>query len=113
MNSPIEIICSKHGIDKNIKNIIKSFIRNEVAYKALKEYFSYLYYKKELYQDFSYTQYVKPNCRCFRYWNSRVNRHLLKECNECYKFEYTYIYTPNDFIECIEDNSQFRKIYYD
>ena len=113
MNSPIELICSKHDIDKNIQNIIQSFIKNDIAYNALKEYFSYLYYKKELYQDFSYIQYVVPNCRCFRYWNSIANRYKTKECDECFKFEYTYIYTPNDFIECIEDNSQFEKIYYD
>ena len=35
-----------------------------------------------------------------------------RDCDECFKFESTMIYMPENFQICIWDNNQFQKIYY-
>ena len=72
MNNPLSIIGGNLPIE--IKYNIQSYLINETVYKILQEYFNYLCYKKELYEDFCYIQYVKPNCKCYSYYNSRANR---------------------------------------
>lgn len=84
---------------------IRSYMKNEAAEQALKEYFQYLRHKRELYRDFAYEQYVAPHCRCHRMARGR-------ECRECYLYEYTNHYEPNDFIVCIQNNAQCYKIMY-
>jgi hypothetical protein len=84
---------------------IRSYMKNEAAEQALKEYFQYLRHKRELYRDFAYEQYVAPHCECHRMRRGR-------ECRECYLYEYTNHYEPNDFIVCIRNNAQCHKIMY-
>ena len=98
------------NLSDEIKYKIQSYLINEASYKALQEYFNYLFYKKELYQDFCYLQYVRPNCKCYTYYNSNAHRLKTRECYHCEKFEYSHKYIPNDFVECILDNNQFLKI---
>ena len=108
MNNPLSIISG--NLPNEIRYNIQSYLINETAYKILQEYFDYLIYKKNLYEDFCYTQYIKPNCYCSRYFNSRANRWKTRDCHYCYDLEYSYKYKPIDFIECIKNNNQFEKI---
>lgn len=108
MINPISIIGGK--LPDEIKYNIQSYLINETAYKILQEYFSYLTYKKNLYEDFCYAQYIKPNCYCCRYFNSRASRWKIRDCHYCDEFEYSYKYKPIDFIECIINNNQYSKI---
>jgi hypothetical protein len=107
MSSPVLII--QEAIPSKLPNeilyIISSFLRNDLAYQAIKEYFNYLLQKKETYEDFVYNNYIMPNCYCHRV---RRNR----DCGYCHEFYYTYKYTPNDWKCCINDNPQFVKICY-
>ncbi len=93
-----------------IKYNIQSYLVNECLYKALQEYFQYLIYKKELYENFCYEQYVIPNCRCYTYYNSNAQRLKMRDCYYCDELEYGNKYKPNDFMECIKNNNQFKKI---
>jgi hypothetical protein len=108
MNSPLILI--QHKLPYEIINIIQSYLINNFAYRAVKEYYTYLYYKKDLYEDFAYNQYILPNCRCHRYYNSRAGRWKEHECYGCLSFEYGYVYMPLDYRICIYDNPQFNKI---
>lgn len=66
---------------------------------------------KELYQDFSYTQYILPICTIkFTNYNSNSQRWKTIDCHYCVQFEYCNKYIPNDFIQCIQDNPQYQKI---
>ena len=110
MNSPLVLF--ENTLPQDLLNIIQSYLINDFAYKVLNEYFDYLYYKKELYEDFVYYQYVKPNCKCIRYFNSIAQRWKTRDCYNCDIFEYTYKYMPLDFRMCIHDNYQYQKIRY-
>ena len=86
---------------------------NPIAYVAIREYYNSLFKKKELYEEFVWANYVYPNCACNNCPdNGRHKIYKRKDCNECFKFESTFIYTPNDFVECITDNPQYQKIMY-
>jgi hypothetical protein len=110
MNSPLIIFIDI--LPREIISIIQLYLTNDFAVNALKEYYSYLYYKKELYEDFVYQQYVAPNCSCRRYYNQRAERWKTRECSECFKYDSTIVYMPCDFKLCIWDNPQFRRIQY-
>lgn len=86
---------------------------NTIAYAAIREYYNYLFKKKELYEDFVWANYVYPKCVCNNCPdNGRHKIYKRKDCDECFKFESTFIYTPTDFVECITDNPQYQKIMY-
>lgn len=108
MNSPIQLL--NNYFPYEIKILIQSYLINEMAYKMLQEYFLYLYLKKELYEDFSYTQYIYPNCYCKTYYNSRLQRWKTRDCHFCDELEYSDKFIPNDFLECIRENPQYQKI---
>ncbi len=108
MNSPIIIL--KDTLPLEILMNIQKYIVNDVVYSALQEYFGYLYYKKELYEDFVYTQYIMPNCKCIRYYNSLAQRWKTRDCYSCEKYEYSYNYIPKDFVNCVIKNNQYDKI---
>lgn len=110
MKSPIILFESK--LPRDVLNIIQTYLINDFVYQALKEYYNYLYYKKELYENFAYEQYIIPNCSCRRYYNSIAQRWKERECSGCYIFEYTNVYMPKDFRICIYNNPQYRKIQY-
>ena len=110
MNSPLELF--KNKLPQELLNIIQTYLINDVAYQVLKEYYNYLYYKKELYEDFVYTQYIEPNCTCHSYYNQIAQRWKHRECSGCYYLEYTNTYIPKDFRLCIDDNPQYGKIVY-
>ena len=57
MSSPISILEEKYYLCNEIKNKIQTFLKNDVAYDALREYFIYLAKKKDLYQKFCEYQY--------------------------------------------------------
>ena len=99
MNNPLSIISG--NLPNEIRYNIQSYLINETAYKILQEYFSYLTYKKNLYEDFSYDQYIKPNCYCVRYFNNNASRWKMRDCHYCDDFAYSNKYKPLDFIECI------------
>jgi len=109
MISSVDLLLNNY-FSYEIRIVIKSYLVNEIAYKMLQEYFLYLYFKKELYQDFSYIQYILPNCYCKTYYNSNSQRWKTIDCHYCDQFEYCNKYIPNDFIECIQDNPQYQKI---
>ena len=105
MSSPLllvqEVIPSK--LPNELVYIISSYLRNDIAYEAIKEYYSYLYHKRDLYEKFVYENYIIPNCYCNR---------RRDECEYCYDYDYTDRYTPQNFKCCIQDNPQFTKICY-
>lgn len=110
MNSPLKLIEDKFPIE--VLNIIQSYMSNDVVYFALQKYFDYLFYKRDLYQEFVLEQYIEPNCRCFSYWNSIAQRWKTRDCYFCEEFEYSDKYTPLDFTYCITENDQYDKIMY-
>lgn len=93
-----------------IRYNIQSYLVNECVYQMLQEYFQYLIYKKNLYQDFCYDQYVSPNCGCYRYYNSNAQRWKTRDCYYCDELEYGNKYIPQDYIECIIYNPHYEKI---
>jgi hypothetical protein len=107
MSSPLliaqEVI--PYHLPNEICNIIQSYMKNDFAYEVLKEYYSYLYHKRELYNSFIYENYIMPNCYCHL-------RRRNRDCEYCYSYDYTDMYTPQDFKCCIMDNPQFTKICY-
>ena len=111
MNSPVKII--KHILPQDVLDIIQSYLVNDIAYTAISSYFDRLYIKKNKYEEFVWANYVYPNCYCNNCPdNGRYKIYKKRDCNECFKFESTFMYTSNDFVECISDNPQFQKIYY-
>jgi hypothetical protein len=107
MSSPLLIVQEviPHKFPQEILNIIQSFLKNDMVYQAIKEYYAYLYNKKEAYEADVYKTYIMPNCYCHRL---RRNR----DCSYCHEFEYTYKFVPQDWKCCIQDNPQFLKICY-
>jgi len=86
---------------------------NTIAYAAIRKYYNSLFKKKELYEEFVWSNYVYPQCNCNNCPNNGVKKlYKRKDCDQCFRFESTFIYTPNDFIECITDNPQYQKIMY-
>lgn len=111
MNSPLIIFENKLPIE--LLNHIQSYMVNDIAVKALCDYFDYLYNKKEIYEEFVYEQYVMPNCRCIEYFNNIAQRWKTRECDACFIYESTFTYMPEDFRLCIWDNTaQYQKIKY-
>ena len=105
MNSPLPLICSKYNVPQELENIIQSYMSNDFMYKALQEYYHYLYYMQELYDDFVYENYISPNCYCCPGLIAR-----RRECSHCYYYEYTYKYKMQPYIQCIMENEQYAKI---
>tara|TARA_B100001173_G_C15843901_1_gene485837 strand:+ start:69 stop:344 length:276 start_codon:yes stop_codon:yes gene_type:complete len=87
MSSPISILEEKYYLCINIKNKIQTFLKNDVAYDALREHFIYLSKKKDLYQKFCKYQY-------------NVETGYIDE-------DKTYI--PEDYLVCIIENPQEKK----
>ena len=77
---------------------------NDIVVSAINEYFHYLFYEQDLYDDFVYRTYIAPVCYCHR-----LRRN--KDCTPCYKYEYTYKYKMDSYITCIVNNDQFNKIF--
>lgn len=105
MNSPLTLICSKYNVPQELENIIQSYMTNDFMYKALQEYYDYLFTTQELYDDFVYDNYIVPNCYC--------NPGLIarkRECSHCYYYEYTHKYKMEPYILCITENDQYAKI---
>jgi len=111
MNSPLVLF--KNTFPEEVINHIQSFIINEHVYEALRNYFNNLYDKKESHNEFIWDNYVYPKCFCDNCPDNGVTKIFKRrDCDECFKFEYTLIYMPEDFQHCIWDNNQFQKIYY-
>ena len=109
MNTPIEEL--SYLIPREVINNIQKYTVNNVAIHALNNYFDYLYVKKELYEDFVWNNYVYPNCKCNNCPDNGMYKiYKRKDCDACFMFDSTHIYTPIDFMECIIDNPQYYKI---
>lgn len=111
MNSPLVLF--KDTFPQEILNHIQEFMINDSVYEALRKYFNKLYYKKELHEEYIWDKYVYPKCYCNNCPDNGVNKIFKrKDCDECFKFQSTLVYMPEDFQLCIWDNNQFQKIYY-
>lgn len=110
MNSPLILFTPYLPIE--IIFYIQRYVSNDFVITALQEYYRYLYYKKTLYEDFVFNQYIRPTCRCYTRWNSIANRMKTRDCWRCTVYDSTSFYIPSDFRMCIEDNPQFMKISY-
>ena len=111
MNSPLVLF--KDTFPQEIINHIQEFMINDSVYEALREYFNKLYYKKELHEEYIWDNYVYPKCYCNNCPDNGVNKLFnRKDCDECFKFQSTLVYMPENFQICIWDNNQFQKIYY-
>lgn len=102
MNSPLVLI--QHRFPQEIVNIIQTYMTNDIVISAISEYFHYLFYEQDLYDDFVYSTYIAPVCYC-----RRLRRN--KDCTPCYEYEYTYKYKKDSYITCIVNNDQFNKIF--
>jgi len=102
MNTPLVII--QRLFPQEVVNIIQSFMRNDIVYQAIDEYFYYLFYQEELYNNFIYNTHIVPNCYCYR-----IPR--KKECQYCHEYESMYARTSDAYVICIEENDQFHSIY--
>lgn len=112
MNSPLVLF--KDTFPQEIINHIQEFMINDSVYEALREYFNKLYYKKELHEEYIWDNYVYPKCYCNNCPDNGVNKLFKrKDCDECFKFQSTLVYMPENFQLCIWDNNQFQKIYYE
>jgi len=109
--TPLEIL-DKH-LPREIINYIQQYLTYEIANTAIREYFEYLEYKKEQYEDFVLDNYVFPNCQCVHApENGQHKVYKRKDCSECFKFDCTYEdrMTPA-YITCIYENrTQYSKI---
>ena len=110
MNSPLSIYLFKNKFPQDIINKIQSYIKNDIIYQAINQYFNYLYDKKFLYENFALVQYITPNCRCSSYFNTFGQRFKTRDCSICELAEYTDVFVPLDFKLCIMDNTQYYKI---
>lgn len=99
MNNVLEII--QHRVPQPVLDNIHSYLRNDVMEKCLQEYFQYLIYKRNLYRDFAYKQYVYPHCECRGHYD---------ECRVCYIYDNSEYYEPNDFLICMQENRQYYEI---
>lgn len=98
------------NVSFDVQQIIQKFLINKWAIIAIDNYFNYLFHFKDLYENFVINNYIEPRCRCIRYYNSFAGRWKTRECYLCDEFECSDKYIPTNFIECIEDNSQYEKI---
>tara|TARA_B100001989_G_C24248071_1_gene320685 strand:- start:148 stop:504 length:357 start_codon:yes stop_codon:yes gene_type:complete len=98
------------NVSFDVQQIIQKFLINKWAIIAINNYFNYLFYFKDLYENFVINNYIEPRCRCIRYYNSFAGRWKTRECYLCDEFECSDKYIPTNFIECIEDNQQYDKI---
>jgi len=101
MISPVNVLRSY--MPRELCDIIQSYLTNDIANQAIKEYYSYLLYEQDIYDKYVLHTYVMPNCYCHR-----LRRN--KDCTHCYDFEYTTKYKLDSYITCIDDNDQFSKI---
>jgi hypothetical protein len=103
MISPVNVL--RNYMPRELCDIIQSYMTNNVANQAIKEYYSYIQHEQDVYEDFVLHTYVGPNCYCHR-----LRRN--KDCSWCYKFEYTNVYKLDSYVMCIQDNDQYQKIVY-
>ena len=98
----------------NIIDNIQLYMRNDLMYKCLQEYFNKLYEKKEMCEEEAYEKYVYPNCVCRNCPdNGRRKIFKRKDCSDCFEYECRQMndeYAPQGFHECIIENPQYRKI---
>ena len=108
---PLQILNDK--LPQDIIDNIRLYVVNEIAYQAINKYYNHLYKKKELYEEFVCVNYIYPNCKCNNFPdNGRYKMYKRKDCNDCFIFDSTFTYMPEDFRICIWDNNQFKKIRY-
>jgi hypothetical protein len=105
MNSPLSII--RHKLPYELIDIIQSYLRNDLALEAIYYHIQYLY---EAQLDHEDEIYKNNKCECRRYFNSRANRWKIRECDFCYKIDYTSIFQLPGYNTCIWNNSQLSKI---
>lgn len=114
MNSPLKLLENNFHLPREVLDKIQIYLVNDTANNALKLYFDHLYTKKNLYEEFIFENYVYPKCYCNNCPDNGVRKIFKKkDCDPCFIFESTFTYVPNDFNECVIDNPQFKKIYYD
>ena len=93
-------------------DLIQSYLKNDFANEIVGEYFDKLYEKKENYDDFIFTNYVYPKCKCNNCPDNGVNKIFKRrDCNVCFMFE-SEVWHFNRYYECISDNLQYQKITY-
>jgi hypothetical protein len=115
MTTPLTIIQNElpYYLCDDIINHIQKFLRNDMMYNALGEYFDYLRYKNELYENFVLYNYVIPRCNCSNHAPDNGNNKLYikKECSVCFMYYSTTHFTNENYLLCIENNQQYSKIY--
>ena len=112
--TPINILINEiknYEFPETVINNIQKYMKNDIAYEVIQKHYGNLYDKKDLYEKFILNNYVFPKCYCNNFPdNGRNKLFRKKDCDYCYRFEYTSIYKLKDFEICIENNPQFQKI---
>jgi len=116
MTTPLTIIQNElpYKLCDEIINHIQQYLRNELMYNALGEYFDYLCYKNELYENFILYNYIIPYCNCSSFTpdNGNIQVYKKKECSVCFMYNSTTYFMPKDYELCIINNPQYSKIRY-
>ena len=117
VETPLSIVLNEIEdckLPHSIINNIQTYMRNDLMYKCLQEYFNKLYEKKEICEEKAYDKYVYPNCVCNNCPdNGRRKIFKRRDCSDCFEYECRQMndeYAPQDFHECIKENPQYRKI---
>lgn len=111
MISPLVLL--DHLLPAEILSYIQTYLINDIATQAISKYFSRVFRRRELYNDFVIDNYIAPHCRCrrFSYRNDLTQLFVGRACEYCYVHESTYTYEPDPYVCCIADNPQYRKIH--
>ena len=101
------------NLPEDIYMIIESYmpIKNNFAINAIYEYYDYISYKQQIYEEFIWENYVKPNCRCNNFPNNGIEKiYKRRDCNDCFMVENSQKNIIDEFKVCINENKQFNKI---
>ena len=107
------LIILKDILPQEILDNIQKFLINETIIEPIQNYLEYLYYKKDLYENFVLNNYVMPLCNCNSFSDNGLYKlYKWKECSACFEFEAEYeLNYPIEFKENCIDNPQSRKIF--
>jgi len=108
MNSPLIIF--KDKLPREIISKIQLYLTNDLVNVAVRDYIYYLYYEKELYEEFVLANYVFPECRCNGFPDNGLSKYYKrKDCSVCWYFE-SGGWSLDRYNVCVSENSQHRKI---
>lgn len=85
------LIIFKDIFPDTIIDKIQSYIKNDLIYDCMLNYYYILQEKKELYNNFVIANYIEPLCYCRNFPENGVRKIFRKkECSPCCEYECVY-----------------------